>query len=282
MLQVRSYGISAAPIVIVLHGGPAAVGEAAPIARGLAPPFQVLEPWQRGSGGEPLTVARHVADLLELVQTRCSNSRPALVGESWGAMLALAYAAAHPQSTGPIVLIGCGTFDPISRAQMTETLEERIDSALGRQLDRLSAECPDASERLKRQIELTEPLYLFDPIVTDLTEEQTPRFDVRAHSETWADMIRLQAEGFYPSAFAAVESPVLMLHGAYDPHPGQMIRATLQRHLPKLEYREWANCGHKPWLEKAVREEFFMVLREWLTRHLITGESPCCDGHCSS
>jgi len=38
------------PTVIVLHGGPAAPGSAAPLARGLAGAFRVLEPWQRGSG----------------------------------------------------------------------------------------------------------------------------------------------------------------------------------------------------------------------------------------
>jgi pimeloyl-ACP methyl ester carboxylesterase len=280
-MQVRTYGISG-PTVIVLHGGPAAVGEAAPIARGLAPPFHVLEPWQRGSSGELLTVARHVADLHELVQTRCLGSGPALVGESWGAMLALAYTAAHPQSAGPIVLVGCGTFDPVARAHMTAILEERMDGGLRRQMERLPAEHPDAGERLQRQFELTRSLYLFDPIVADASDEETPSFDIRAHSETWADMIRLQEAGIYPAVFAAIESPVLMLHGAYDPHPGRMIRASLQPYLSKLEYREWANCGHKPWMEKAVREEFFMVLREWLTRHLITRESPCCDGRSSS
>jgi len=29
-----------------------------------------------------------------------------------------------------------------------------------------------------------------------------------------------------------------MLHGAYDPHPGRMIRDTLARVMPQLEYRE--------------------------------------------
>ncbi len=79
-------------------------------------------------------------------------------------------------------------------------------------------------------------------------------------------MVRLQAESVYPAAFAAIDAPVLMLHGAVDPHPGRMIRASLEPHLPQLEYREWKRCGHYPWLEKAVREEFFAVLREWLTR----------------
>jgi hypothetical protein len=36
-------------------------------------------------------------------------------------------------------------------------------------------------------------------------------------------MIRLQDHGVYPAAFSAIRSPVLMLHGAVDPHPGRMI-----------------------------------------------------------
>ena len=78
--------------------------------------------------------------------------------------------------------------------------------------------------------------------------------------------MRLQEESVYPAAFAAIDAPVLMLHGTVDPHPGRMIRASLEPHLPQLEYHEWERCGHYPWLEKAAREEFFAVLREWLTR----------------
>ena len=32
--------------LLVLHGGPGAVGDPAPVARGLADRFRVLEPWQ--------------------------------------------------------------------------------------------------------------------------------------------------------------------------------------------------------------------------------------------
>jgi len=39
--------------------------------------------------------------------------------------------------------------------------------------------------------------------------------------------VQLQEAGVYPAAFAAITSPVLMLHSTYDPHPGQMIRASL-------------------------------------------------------
>lgn len=99
-MRIRTYGTSG-PVVVVLHGGPGAPGHMAPVARGLADSFQILEPRQRGSGSEPLTVARHVADLDGLVESHCGGARPALVGSSWGAMLALAYAAAHPGRAGP-------------------------------------------------------------------------------------------------------------------------------------------------------------------------------------
>jgi len=266
-MRVSKYG-SSGPWVIVLHGGPAAAGAAAPIARELGYSFRVLEPWQRGSGDAPLSVSRHIADLHEVVEASAFPSRPALVGESWGAMLALAYAAAHPASVGPIVIIGCGTFDAEARARMEAILKDRMDDSLRRRLDGLAETFPDPTERLRKRYEMTESLYLFDSIAIGPEPEEAPALDVRAHTETWEDMLRLQKEGVYPAAFAVIQSPVLMLHGAYDPHPGQMIRTSLAPYLPQLEYREWERCGHFPWREKAVREQFFAVLRNWLGRHL--------------
>ena len=55
-----------------------------------------------------------------------------------------------------------------------------------------------------------------------------------------------------------------MLHGAADPHPGRMILAGLKPFLPWMEYVEWEQCGHYPWLEAGVRDEFFGVVRDWL------------------
>jgi pimeloyl-ACP methyl ester carboxylesterase len=232
-----------------------------PVARGLADSFRVLEPFQRGSGAQPLGVAGHVADLRELVESRCAGERPALAGSSWGAMLALAFAAAHPGLAGPLVLIGCGTFDPAARARLNQTIEERMDATLRQRQEGLEQEFPDPNERLRVWGDLLLPLYSCDLITTDLEMETC---DARAHQETWADMVRLQEQGLYPAAFSAIRSPVLMLHGTADPHPGRMILAGLQPYLPQIEYREWRQCGHYPWLEKAVREEFFAVLRDWL------------------
>ena len=263
-MHTREYG-SAGPVVVLLHGGPGAAGYLAPVARELAGSFRVLEPFQRGSGGGPLSVARHVQDLHELIQSRCATEPPAVVGHSWGAMLALAYAAAHPRSAACLVVVGCGTFDLAARQRFRALLEERTDSALRHRLEGLFQEITDPDECLRTRADLLLPIYSCELIEARVEVEVC---DARAHKETWEDMLRLQAEGVYPAAFAAIDVPVLMLHGAADPHPGRMIRASLAPHLPQLEYREWHRCGHYPWLEKAVRDEFFSALRGWLAQHL--------------
>jgi len=264
LMRVREYG-ETGPFVLLLHGGPAAPGEMAPVARGLSDRFRILEPFQRSSGAEPLSVARHVEDLHALIASRREAAPPAVVGFSWGAMLALAHAAAYPSDSGCLVLVGCGTFDAPSRDRMRAILEERTEDALRARLAHLTEAFPDPDARMMAHHAATLPLYAYD-LSSAETEAET--VDARAYRETWDDALRLQREGAHPAAFAAIACPVLMLHGAEDPHPGRMIRDSLAPHIRRLEYRELARCGHYPWLERAAREAFFSSLREWLDTHL--------------
>ena len=139
-----------------------------------------------------------------------------------------------------------------------------MDDALRDKLERLTEVIADSDEQLKMMAELITPLYSYELMTDDLEIEE---YDSRAHQESWEDMVRLQAEGVYPSAFSKIRSPVLMLHGAVDPTPGGMVSSGLKPYLPQMEYIEWERCGHYPWLETGVHEEFSVVLRDWLTRH---------------
>jgi pimeloyl-ACP methyl ester carboxylesterase len=262
---VRHYGESG-PLVLVLHGGPAAAGDVAPVAKGISGSFHAVEPWQRGSGERPLTVARHIADLHELIEQLGGHSRVAILGHSWGAMLALCYAAEHPGKAGPIVLVGCGTFDRASRSRMQATIEQRMNDDLRRRIGQLSAKGMDPAERFIQAYKLTRHIYDYEPIKPYADKEEYEPFDLAAHNETWNDICRLQDAGLYPDAFNVIESPVLMLHGAFDPHPGKMIRDSLLPYIPQLEYREYERCGHSPWVEKSAHEAFFHDVRDWLDR----------------
>ncbi len=251
LLQTRTYGTSG-PVIFVLHGGPAAVGEAAPIARGLATCFRAVEPFQRGSGDTPLTVTQHVEDLHELIQSMPCRQRPGIVGESWGAMLALAYLAAHPSTIAALVLVGCGTFDKVSRAQMNRTIRERSEAL-----------CTSAERR-----QAARDVYDYDPEPDDEAVDPPQSFDAKAHAETWNSMLEAQKKGIYPSAFSSIKVPVLMIHGAYDPHPGRMIYKVLSKCMPQIEYNELSNCGHSPWKERQAREQFFRTMSAWLKARL--------------
>ena len=201
-----------------------------------------------------MTVGRHIEDLRDVIEAMPSGC-PALVGHSWGAMLALA---------GPIALIGCGTFDTASRGVFRATCEARMDDDLRKQLQHVEMDVSDPAERVEQMGSLYARLYAYDPLDA---EERQGTFDARAHDETWSDMIRLQVEGVYPAAFSAILSPVVMLHGDYDPHPGRMIYANLRDYVPQMEYRELLKCGHEPWRETTVREEFCVALGGWLKSH---------------
>lgn len=224
---VREHGPDVPPTIVVLHGGPGAPGSAGGLAHALASPARVLEPFQRAGG----TVADHIADLHKLLDGRVMS----LVGHSWGAMLALAYAAEHPVRS--VVAVCSGTFDLASRAVFRAAMRD-----------------------VEHTWDAIDRAYHVDPLPPDPLE--TVAIERETKDETWNDMLRLQAEGRYPAAFAAITAPVLMVHGADDPHPGAMIRDSLP--IPQLVYRELPRCGHYPWHERHARGDFISLVRDFL------------------
>ncbi|MEM7262275.1 MAG: alpha/beta hydrolase [Planctomycetota bacterium] len=263
-IEARDYRPKDAPTkraALVLHGGPGAIGSAASLAEELGRTHRVWEPLQRTSDDGAFTVRDHLHDHLEFLRHHCPDSPPALVGSSWGAMLALAMAAEAPAEVGPLVLVGCGTYDPVSRHDMRDRIVARTSPELRREFDRIANEIADEDDRLAAKADLIFEIYTVDPLVES---EPCDRIDARGNRSTWDDMIELQESGVYPQALASITAPVLMLHGTEDPHPGPSTRDELRQFIPHLEYVEWEECGHYPWIERKVREPFFETLRSWL------------------
>jgi pimeloyl-ACP methyl ester carboxylesterase len=260
-LVIKEYG-SGLRTVAAIHGGPAAAGDLAPLARRLSERWRVLEPYQRGSGGRQLTVSTHIQDLDDLLRERCTARPTIIVGHSWGAMLALAYAAEHPTAAAALVLVGCGTFSREARQEFERRRAAHLTPADQEAIAFLKKTEQDANRRLAAVGRVMARAYAYD--AEDGPHDITT-FDAAAHADTWSDMVRLQTDGVYPAAFAAIECPVLMLHGDTDPHPGRLTFDDLRPCIPHLEYRELARCGHSPWLERQARDEFYRSLNEWLT-----------------
>ena len=266
-LQFHAYG-SEGPLVVLVHGGPGAAGYLAPVGRHLAEAsFRVLEPFQRRSGGEPLSVQQHVSDLASFLAAEASDSVHAIIGHSWGAMLALCFGCDFPELADALVLIGCGTFDETAREEYKRRVSARTPPDVQAKLDRLSREIEDPDERFRRLGDLLLPVYSHAPKLQTLGEIQC---DAAGYLESWNDMLRLQAEEIVPACFSTIRNPVLMLHGADDPHPGPMIFASLDPYVRQLEYREIQSCGHYPWIESKAGPEFEEVLVSWLSQQLST------------
>jgi pimeloyl-ACP methyl ester carboxylesterase len=178
-------------------------------------------------------------------------------------MLILAYAAAHAGTVRALVLIGCGTFSLKARTRMQEIIDARTDENMRWCLQSMEKEITDPGERLKRKYEVIKSVFSYD-LISDEEDELEIPFDHKAHKETWDDMLREQENGTYPAAFATIKTPVLMIHGSYDPHPGKMILESLKPYIPHMEYCELDNCGHDPWYEKQARTTFFETVQTWL------------------
>lgn len=113
-LHAETMGEAGAPVIIALHGGPG--GDYAgllPLAA-LADHYFVVFYDQRGAGlsqrvgVEALTLDGYLAELDAIARATSPGAPVILIGHSWGAMLASAYIAAHPERVTRAVLIEPG------------------------------------------------------------------------------------------------------------------------------------------------------------------------------
>ena len=104
MINLRKYGKPPYTVAVV-HGGPGARGDVAPVARELSSHVGILEPLQTAT-----TLEGQVSELHTVLQ---ENSSPpvTLVGHSWGAWLSFIAAARHPASVKKLILVGSGPFE---------------------------------------------------------------------------------------------------------------------------------------------------------------------------
>ncbi len=256
MNRLRRYG--AGPFqAAVIHGGPGAPGEMAPVAKELSGDFGVLEPLQTAD-----SVAGQVDELAAVLE-RHADVPVTLIGHSWGAWLSYMTAAAYPNLVKKLILIGSGPFE----ARYTPLLHERRMSRLteaeryrARELQEVlnGSAMEDRSALFQEFGALMSKADAFDPLPAkgEAIEVQPEIFQ-----KVFGEAQTMRKSGDLLESGRKILCPVLALHGDYDPHPVEGVAEPLSRVLKDFRMIVLKDCGHTPWLERRAREGFYEIIR---------------------
>lgn len=257
-----TYGPAGAPRALVLHGGPGAhhdylLPQMLEVTRA-AGGREVLFYDQRGGGRsrtnqrDEITWRTQVADLAAVIREFRLEDAP-IVGYSWGALLAMLFAAETSRDSalpphGPLVLIDPA---PVSRhyrnAFENEFARRQNASEVVRLREDLAASGlreRDPEAYRQRNFELSVAGYFADPrAARDLTPF---RVTARVQQSVWDSLgdFDLIADG----RLAGIRAPALVLHGRQDPIPfasSESAARAMNAELVALE-----NCGHVPYVEQ--------------------------------
>jgi pimeloyl-ACP methyl ester carboxylesterase len=256
--NLRTHG--AAPYAVaVVHGGPGAAGDMAAVAEQLAGRRGVLEPLQTAA-----SVDGQVEELAAVLQQH-AQLPATLIGYSWGAWLALIVAARRPELVAKLILVGSGPFEERYAAEIMPERLRRLSGEERNEVEAIMSRLSDApggdDAAFARMGELLGKADAFDP----LPDDHGP-VDVQAeiYASVWPQAAELRRSGGLLDLAAKVTCPVVAIHGAYDPHPAEGVRAPLARVVADFRFVLLPECGHTPWLERRARDEFYRLLESEL------------------
>jgi pimeloyl-ACP methyl ester carboxylesterase len=260
MKNLKTYGKAPYNIAVV-HGGPGAAGEMAPVARELASDAGILEPLQTAT-----TLHGQVEELKNAIIKK-GYPPVLLIGFSWGAWLSFILAANYPAIAKKLILIGSGPFEDRFAGGIQETRLSRLDNKEQLEFKYIikNLDNPEAANKdnlLARLGELTSKTDEFDPATghSDRSESINIRGDI--FQNVWKDASEFRKRGELLKLGRLIECPVTAIHGDYDPHPAEGVKEPLSFMLANFRFILLKNCGHKPWVERQARDEFYEILRE--------------------
>ena len=254
--NLRKYG--AAPYkVAVIHGGPGAPGETAPVARELSCDRGVLEPLQTAD-----TLEGQVAELFDTL-TKHTYLPVTLIGYSWGAWLGFIVAAQYPSVVRKLILIGSGPFDERYARDIMTTRLSRLDETEKEEVLGLVESFSDhGSENLNSKMarfgQLISKADAYDPVPHD---DEVIETQFHIFQNVWKEAEELRRSGELLRFGDKVKCPVVAIHGSHDPHPAEGVEKPLCVVLKYFRFILVRNCGHTPWIERQAKDEFYKVLR---------------------
>jgi len=259
MENIRKYG--KAPFnIAVIHGGPGAPGEMAPVAKELSKTCGVLEPLQTKS-----TITGQLQEL-EIVLKENGNLPMTLIGFSWGAWLSFVFAARNSSFVKKLILVSSGPFEERYALDIMRTRLSRLAEEERMTIDSLSEILNDPDRQDKNKIfaqlgELISKADSYDPLPykSDVIEYQYDIFE-----NVWNEAEDLRRSGKLVALGRQIQCPVVAIHGDYDAHSAEGVKIPLSSVINNFRFILLKDCGHRPWIERAAKDAFYTILKKEL------------------
>lgn len=236
--------------VILIHGGPGLWDYLGPLEALIDDAAVVHRYDQRGCGRSSpsvdLSMSRYIADIDDL-RAHWSYDKLVLIGHSFGATLALAYAGTHPDRVASLAYlsgVGIGDWRTSHRAEISR---RRAKLGVEERLAELEDQPRTATEEVERRrlIWATDYADAANGLEASREMAQTP-LDINYQANrclmafTDADQLRWASR---------VSCPMFYLHGSADPRLVHHAMA-LARETPHARERIVEGAGHLPWTEQ--------------------------------
>jgi pimeloyl-ACP methyl ester carboxylesterase len=255
MKPVRKWGHGPYSLAVI-HGGPGAPGEVAPVARELSAFGGVIEPFQTGT-----TLDSQVQELRAVLEQE-AQVPVTLIGFSWGAFLSWMTAARFPLLVRKLVLVSSPPFEESYAGSIIRTRLDRLKPAERTEAMDLIAKMNDPATGDKDTVLARLAIILsradaYDP---------APVMDEAFHTQyqifrgVWDEACELRRNGVLTRMAHAIRCPVVAIHGDYDPHPADGVNEPLLRECGDFRFILLKKCGHRPWVERNASDAFYEAL----------------------
>jgi proline-specific peptidase len=265
-IHYELHGCEGAPALVLLHGGPG-VGDCRDHVSHLgllADEFRLLFYDARGSGRSeavpPYTHEQWVADLDALTR-QVGIETFALLGHSYGGIVAQEYAIAHPERLRQLILVDTSPSTVENEESIRRALADGLPDIEEGWLRRLFEGRVESDEELKWMWQSLLPLYFDGPFDPALPKQIADAAYYHYETHNYAFSVNNPSYDVR-DRLPQVQVPTLVMCGASDWITPLAKSEEIVALLPSSRLEVFERSGHKPMIEEP--ERFHEVLRAFL------------------
>lgn len=266
VIHLESYG-DGDPLLII-NGGPGMSSEGfRTLASTLGKKQRAIIFDQRGTGQSDIssvsrssiTMDKMIEDI-ERIREYLNIEAWAVMGHSFGGMLASYYATKHPERISGLILSSSGgiNMDLFNGLSLTSRLSQQNRDSLSYWTGKISRGDTSYHARLQRGKFLA-PAYLYDQQYVPIIAERLTQGNVTINGLVFQDMRAMAFD--CSSELKTFENPVLIIQGKQDIIP-EKISVYAHNIFPNSTLNILDQCGHYGWLETPT--EYFGAIESFL------------------